>query len=496
MAEKKPAPHHQSNLSGMLMRRHLLKRASGIAIAAAAQALMPFNVRRVLAQGPPARGSLSDIKHVVFLMQENRSFDHYFGTLAGVRGFADPKALKLFSSGRSVFYQPDTENPDGYLLSFHLDTRASSAQKIPSTSHAWAVQHEAWNRGDMDMWLPAHRKADGANGPYCMGYYTRRDIPFQFALAESFTLCDEYFCSVMGPTWPNRMYWMTGTIDADGIGGGPIIRNVAPPGGYTWTTYPERLEAAGISWKVYQQEDNYGCNMLENFKVFQQAPKSSPLYTRGMLRGQEGQFEYDAINDKLPTVSWIIPTSFQSEHPDYMPADGAAFVSSKIDAIAANPDVWAKTLFILNYDENDGIFDHVAPPFPSGPTPHEFVDGLPIGAGFRVPCILISPWTTGGWVCSDAFDHTSALLFLEKLTGVREPNISDWRRQTFGDMTSALRFGDPRKEPPPLPDTSGPLRLAEYEVTVLPPPTLPTAEQKPPEQEKSRGESRSNKEPG
>jgi phospholipase C len=471
--------------SEMLTRRRLLKGAAGIVAAAAAQALMPFNVRRVLAQGPPRQGSLSDIKHVVMLMQENRSFDHYFGTLAGVRGFADPKARK-FSSGRSVFYQPDAQNPSGYLLPFHLDTRASSAQKIPSTSHAWDVQHEAWNRGQMDRWLPAHRKADGENGPYCMGYHTRADIPFQFALAESFTLCDEYFCSVMGPTWPNRLYWMTGTIDPEGAEGGPKTNNDAVPGGFTWTTYAERLEQAGISWKVYQQEDNYGCNVLENFKQFQMAPKNSALYKRGMLRGQEGQFEYDAINDKLPTVSWIIPTAFQSEHPDYMPADGAAFVASKIDAIAANPDVWAKTLFILNYDENDGIFDHVVPPNPPAGTPHEFVDGLPIGGGFRVPCLLISPWTTGGWVYSDKLDHTSCLQFLEKLTGVHEPNISDWRRKTFGDMTTALRFGDGKKEAPILPDTSGPLRLAEYESTFLPRPILPSAEQKAPEQETSR----------
>jgi phospholipase C len=483
----RPSNDDPSKSSGLLTRRRLLKHMGGIAVASAAQALMPFHVRRVLAQGPPKQGSLSDIKHVVLLMQENRSFDHYFGTLAGVRGFGDPKAMKL-SNGRSVFYQPDTENPDGYLLPFHLDTRATSAQKIPSTSHAWSVQHAAWNRGRMDRWLPAHREADGANGPYCMGYYTRRDIPFQFALAESFTLCDEYFCSVMGPTWPNRMCWMTGTIDPEGTGGGPITHNAAPPGGYTWTTYPERLEEAGISWKLYQQEDNYNCNMLENFRVFQQASRKSPLYTRGMLHGQEGTFEYDAINDKLPTVSWIMPTAFQSEHPDYMPADGAAFVASKIDAIAANPDVWAKTLFILTYDENDGLFDHVAPPVPASGTPQEFVDGLPIGGGFRVPCILISPWTTGGWVCSEVFDHTSALLFLEKLTGVREPNISEWRRRTFGDLTPALRLDQARKEAPPLPDTSGPLRLAEYETTFLPPPAFPKTDQKPPEQEKSRSD--------
>ena len=133
-----------------------------------------------------------------------------------------------------------------------------------------------------------------------------------------------------------------------------------------------------------------------------------------MARGPEGQFEYDAIHDKLPAVSWIIPTSYQSEHPDYMPADGAAFVASKIDAIAANPDVWAKTAFILDYDENDGIFDHVAPPVPPPGTPHEFVDGLPIGGGFRVPCIIVSPWTAGGWVCSETLDHTSVLQFLEE----------------------------------------------------------------------------------
>jgi phospholipase C len=157
---------------------------------------------------------------------------------------------------------------------------------------------------------------------------------------------------------------MTGMIDPEGLGGGPIINNKAPQEGYIWTTYAERLEKAGISWKVYQQQDNYGCNMLANFKAFREALETSPLFQKGMARGPEGQFEYDATHDKLPAVSWIIPTGFQSEHPHYMPADGAAFVASKIDAIAANPDVWAKAVFILNYDENDGLFDHVGPVVP------------------------------------------------------------------------------------------------------------------------------------
>ena len=159
----------------------------------------------------------------------------------------------------------------------------------------------------MDQWLQAHRKADGEHGPYVMGYYKREDIPFQFALAESFTICDAYHCSVMGPTWPNRMYWMTGMIDPEGTGGGPIINNKAPEGGYTWTTYAERLEAAGVSWKVYQQHAAYGFNMLAHFKAFQDADETSPLYRKGIETIPEGQFEYDAMHDKLPAVSWIYP---------------------------------------------------------------------------------------------------------------------------------------------------------------------------------------------
>jgi phospholipase C len=484
--KKMPGSDSTKPHSFQMTRRRMLKYSASMAAMAMASTFMPPNVRRALAQEPARRASLKDIQHVVLLMQENRSFDHYFGTLAGVRGFDDPNALRL-PSGKSVFYQPDPENPDGYLLPFHLNTRQTSAQKIPSTDHGWRTQHEAWNGGKMDNWVPAHRKADGPNGPYTMGYYRRADIPFQFALAEAFTICDAYHCSILGPTWPNRMYWMTGTIDPAGANGGPVIANKIPPQGFSWTTYAERLEKAGVSWKCYQQPDNYGTNVLEYFNQFKNAAPDSPLHLKGMVRGPAGQFEYDAMNDKLPAVSWLFPPSYQCEHPDYMPADGAAFVASKIDAIAANPEVWAKTVFILNYDENDGIFDHVAPPVPPPGTELEFVKDvkdLPIGAGFRVPCIIVSPWTTGGWVCSQPFDHTSILQFLEKFTGVREDNISPWRRQTFGDLTSAFRFDDDKASQPTLPDTGGILEAAIYETTHLPKPILPGSNQTMPAQEK------------
>ncbi len=477
-------------------RRRLLGGALALGGAGLASMALPPNVQKALAaqQAAPTRnGKLSDIKHVVILMQENRSFDHYFGTLSGVRGFSDPHILKQ-SNGRSVLYQPDPSNIDGYLLPYHLNTLNTAAQAIPSTSHAWLVQHSAWNGGAMNNWLPAHIAADGANvGPYTMGYYNEADIPFQFALANAFTVCDNYFCSVLGPTHPNRYMWITGTIDPNGLNGGPALDNGTTNGTYTWTTYPERLTAAGISWKCYQETDNYGTNVLEYFKQYQNAPTSSPLYQNAMVAQPLGQFEYDAINDNLPTVSWIFPTSYQSEHPAYLPAAGASFVASKIDAIAANPDVWAKTVFILDYDENDGLFDHVPPPVAPPGTANEFVsltspagtpgEGLPVGPGFRVPCIIVSPWTTGGYVATDPFDHTSVLRFLEQLTGVVETNISTYRRQTFGDLTSAFRFGHTNDTAPVLPDTTAQLSLATYETTTFPLPAFPGGNQTVPTQQ-------------
>jgi phospholipase C len=465
-------------------RRRLITGAGALTGAALAAEFLPQNVQRALAATSSRTGRssrLSDIEHVVILMQENRSFDHYFGTLPGVRGFSDPDAITL-GTGRSVFYQPDSANPDGYTLPFHLDTNATSAQSIPSTSHAWAVQHSAWNNGAMDNWLPAHRASDGANGPFTMGYYEQQDIPFQFALAQNFTILDNYHCSLLGPTWPNRLYLMSAWIDPEGTNGGPIISNEHNEL-YTWKTYPEALSEAGVSWKVYQEVDNYGTNVLEYFDQYVNAPVSSPLYQNALRTYASDQFEYDARHDKLPTVSWILPTSWQSEHPDYTPAAGADFVASKIDAIAANPDVWAKTVFILNYDENDGLFDHVPPPTPPAGTAGEFVDGVPIGAGFRVPCIIISPWTAGGWISSSTSDHTSTLQFLEKLTGVSVPNLTLWRRNTFSDLTSALGFPAARTAPS-LPSTKQQLAKAVENIATLPAPALPGAAQTPPAQQK------------
>ena len=156
---------------------------------------------------------------------------------------------------------------------------------------------------------------------------------------------------------------------------GPIIDNTPAFNNVilSWMTYPERLEQAGISWQVYQEEDNYDDNALAWFTQYANAPTSSALYQRGMLKQPAGAFEYDARHDRLPQVSWIVAPTAQTEHPDYFPAAGAEYTAQKLDAIASNPDVWAKTLFILTYDENDGMFDHVPPPTPPAGTTDEFV---------------------------------------------------------------------------------------------------------------------------
>jgi phospholipase C len=439
---------------------------------------LPKNLRTLLGSASPASlrsraGSPSKIEHIVVLMQENRSFDHYFGTMPGVIGFGDRSVSK------SLFYQPDTDNPDGYLLPFHIDTTDTSAQALPSNSHSWGPQHESWNNGSMNGFVSAHLEADGVAGQYTMAYFKRNDIPFHWALADAFTICDGYHCAMLGPTWPNRLYLMTGTVNPDGGQGGPIYGNYVPPEGYSWTTYPELLTQAGISWRVYQEEDNYGMNVLEYFDQYQNAGVSSPLFQNGMKIYQAGQFEYDAMNDQLPTVSWIIPTSFQSEHPAFLPAAGADYIASKIDAICANQSVWEKTVFVLIYDENDGLFDHVLPPTAPPGTPDEWitVDGTadPIGLGFRVPCTVVSPWTVGGYVSHSTFDHTSVIQLIESVTGVTCPNISAWRRSTSGNLASVL--GSTPYAAPRLPGTQAELVEAERQVVEFPLPEIPGASQ-------------------
>ena len=187
-----------------------------------------FSPWKTLAQAmaaPAACGPLANIEHVVILINENRSFDSYFGTYKGVRGFAD-------STNRASFAQafPGAAGKPygGHLLPFHFDTNAQG-ECVNDIDHSWGVMHQAWDGGKNDAFLSAHLAANGLrDGPNTMGYYERSDLPFFHALADAFTICDGYHCSVIGPTDPNRLYSMTGTIDPAGVSGGPISRRARP----------------------------------------------------------------------------------------------------------------------------------------------------------------------------------------------------------------------------------------------------------------------------
>lgn len=475
-------------MTSELNRRGLFGLGAGFSLAS----LLPSIERAQAIEANRASGSLEDVRHIVILMQENRSFDHYLGHLAGVRGYGD-RHVPRGPEGQPIWWQQRHNPAEGWITPFRLPTQTTSAQCVMDLDHSWAPTHAAINKGWNNQW-PRHKK------DMTMGYYTREDIPFHYALADAFTVCDNWFCSTPTQTHPNRYYLMTGMVDPTGNGGGPILDNVdwvdrpfykhvAPP--FTWTTYPKRLQDAGVSWQIYQQSTsvsdvengNFGTNVLACFENFVNAPPGSPLHDRAMTARTLDQLKQDVLADRLPQVSWILPPGAYSEHPRWTPGYGATFIAHALDALTANPDVWAQTVFLVMYDENDGYFDHMPPPQPPTPVlpgkstvettgeihtvrsryePEKFApDNLPYGLGPRVPGFVISPWSTGGFVCSEVFDHTSVIRFIEKRFGVAEPNITPWRRTVCGDLTSAFDFSRKRRVPVPLPDTAAYKKIAD-----------------------------------
>ncbi|MFJ7153714.1 phosphocholine-specific phospholipase C [Streptomyces sp. NPDC101118] len=422
----------------------------GIGAGLVAGAAVPAAAGSASAAAQAATGTIKDVRHVVVLMQENRSFDHYFGRLKGVRGFGDRAAVNL-PGGWGMFNQPNWGGRQyPWKLSATPDTGGADGETLAQCNgdlpHSWTSQHAAWNKGRLDNWVT------GVGSTRTLGYLDRGDIPFHYALADHYTICDAYFCSALSATGPNRTFLWSGRIDAASKDGGE-------ESGLTWETYAEALERAGVSWKVYQNaQDNYGDNGLAYFKKFTDARPGNPLWDKGMasvprVTGSTpddiaAAIRADAVAGTLPQVSWVVSNQAFSEHPYAPPADGAHFVDLVYRALAANPEVFDSTVLFLNYDENDGFFDHVPPPVAPPGTPGEYVDGVPIGLGFRVPMLVMSPWTRGGWVSSAVFDHTSVLRFLETWTTALGtpatcPNISAWRRKVTGDLTGVFDFTRP-----------------------------------------------------
>jgi len=489
-------------------RRRFIQLSGG----AAAASILSTSIAKA-ASIPASRttGTVKDVEHIVVLMQENRSFDHYFGTLRGVRGYGDPRPVTL-PSGESVFHQP---NGTGTLLPFHPTAKDLGLQFLQDLAHDWNTTHVAWNDGNYNQWV-------AAKGTTTMAYLQREDIPFHYALADAFTVCDAYHCSLLTQTDPNRYYMWTGYVGNDGKGGGPVLDNSEL--GYDWTTYPERLESAGVSWKIYQDQGtgldaagywgwtgdayigNYGDNSLLYFDNYRNAAPGSALYEKartGTDTNATGTLDFfdilksDVQGGKLPQVSWVVAPEAFCEHPNWPVNYGAWYIAHVLEALTADPEVWSKTALFITYDENDGLFDHDVPPVPptsaaKGASTVDVSDELfpgnasftagPYGLGPRVPMLVVSPWSTGGWVTSEVFDHTSIIRFIEKRFGATEPNISDWRRTICGDLTSAFDFSKDGAAPQGLPSTSGYVppdrnRHADYV------PTAPTSGQVQPVQE-------------
>lgn len=553
-------------------RRDFIKQASLLAGGIGLWEQLPASVRRALEINPPDGTTFYDAEHIIVLMQENRSFDHSFGTLQGVRGFNDPRAIRLPDRNK-VWLQTNREGLT--YAPFRLNIRDTRSTWMGSLPHGWTDMVDARNEGKMDQWLEAKKpgREEYAGMPLTMGYYNREDIPFYYALADAFTVCDQHFCSSLTGTTPNRLHLWTGTVRHGGSKDAVAnVRNsdVTYRKEASWRTFPELLEQEGIPWRIYQNElsldvgfsdeeeawlANFTNNPIEwfsqyhvrflrtyreelirkadaleaelknlkggvhkektaalkalreeiekwapgNFNKLSEFEKSihrkafttnvnDPDYHRvdDLVYEENGerretkvpagdvlhQFREDVSNGRLPTVSWLIAPERFSDHPG-SPWYGAWYISEVMDILTRNPEVWKKTVLIVTYDENDGYFDHVppfVPPVPGREHSGKVSAGIDpeaeyvtmkeeretkgeseedaragqIGLGFRVPMIVASPWSRGGRVNSEVFDHTSVLQFLEdflnRKTGksIRETNISAWRRNVCGDLSSVF----------------------------------------------------------
>lgn len=346
----------------MTSRRKFLQQTATSGLAAAALSAFPPSIRRALAI--PAfheTGTIQDVKHVVLLMMENRAFDSYFGTFKGVRGYGDRFAVPS-PNGRDVFYQTYTKaTPATTVTPYHLDANQGNAQRAGGTPHTWADAQAAWDHGRMNRW-------PDAKTPLSMGYYDAAEVPFQRALADAFTLCDHYHCGMHTGTIANRLFYWSGTNGPNGISPADGSRvkiaalnnqfnggnDIGPSSqGWTWTTYADRLQQAGVKWKVYQSLiDNFGCNEMMSFRhwraaIEQMPPARRPAYVAStditqpvtaagafydpaiddplspLAKGFGNTMPYgfleslrdDIRNGALPEVSWIIPPSVYSEHP-------------------------------------------------------------------------------------------------------------------------------------------------------------------------------------
>ncbi len=385
----------------MINRRDAIKRIGGMAGAAAMAKYLP---------GCGSDGGPTGITTYVYMMLENRSYDHYFGARSMIEG-KPGDGLKMTMT-----------NKDRSGVDIAPFVPARDAMCDPDPPHGWNALHASWNNGACDGFVVQHQLDHSSTtlvDP--MQYLTREQLPITWALADAYTTCDRWFCSVMGPTLPNRAYWHAATSFGIGIDPNANSEILTAFNSVPVPTIYNRLHDKNVDWAYY-----YGSlpvvSLLGNPGPYQLdlGPSDGTGRVRrfGDSKQRAGQFFEDAAAGKLPTVSYIDP-SFGSndDHPPLHPILGQELIASVYLALAKSPQ-WKNTLLVITYDEHGGYFDHVPPPTTVDDTLAKFGKPGFEQLGFRVPTMVIGPYAKQSYISSVQYDHTSALKHLQNTFGL------------------------------------------------------------------------------
>ncbi|HEY2386158.1 MAG TPA: alkaline phosphatase family protein [Candidatus Binatia bacterium] len=432
-------------IGGDLSRRELLSGAARVLGGAAFGTLLASS--RAVAVGPITPGlslpdglltiwpSTNKLKHIIILCQENRSFDHYYGSF-GASALGSP-------GNRPVVFDPDRTYADSAgarYQPFHLERFCDF-----DPDHGWSGSHAKWNGGAMDGWIVG----EAGESPLALGYYDAADHIYHVQLAQSFTIADHYFCSQIGPTLPNRLYLWSGTsgfgqlapADDSALPYNNPSLEAPPLFSLTWPTMADVLEANGFPWKCYSVADGSLPTPVGAFNplIFFASMLASPSKLGKALTGID-QFFLDLAAGTLPAVSWIITEPLVSEHPP-APPDMGQLLAARVTRALLESSAWDSSALFITYDEGGGYFDHVPPHVvervPAG-VPHA---GEAVGPGFRVPLTIVSPYARPNTVYSAQLDHTSILQFIERTFALPQTlPIHPGRRRVLDNLAGAFDF--------------------------------------------------------
>jgi phospholipase C len=363
------------------------------------------------------KGSLNTIEHILIAVQENRTFDEYFGFYPHAGKFGVP----------SGYAQPDGKG--GLVAPQHFKTHITG-----NPNHTWQAIHSEWDSSKMDGFYTT-------NGSTALGYYDKSDLPYYYALADNFTLCGNYFCYQLGPTLPNRLALWAGTS------GGITIHTRIPAGSLEFPTIVDLLDAHHISWKCYNL--GTGLGSVPELEFFNPLPFFKKWQHDKRLSYKSSDYFHDVSNNTLPQVSFLISDALFSEHPPADILSGQREMAKIINALISSSSWYYSALF-LTYDEGGGFFDHVPPPQ---------VDAY--GMGMRVPMLVISPWVRRGYLSGHLYEHSSILKFIERRFGL--PTLASVNHQfdkstpgTNNDAANGKSYG------PPAPPRDGLAHIGDF----------------------------------